>query len=379
MKKQPFPPTVARAVASLFFALSAALLTAADWPQYRGGPELRGVAAGKLADRLDLLWSFKTGGPVKSSAAIVGGNVFVGSDDGFLYSLALATGKTNWAFKTGGNVESSPLVHEGHVFFGSDEPMFYALDAKSGKQVWKFPVGDKMPGAPNLVRAPNGKDWNVVFGNHDAKLYCLDAATGKSNWVYETGNGINGTPAVFAGQTALGGCDALLHIVALTNGSKVKELEVGAPVLGSVAVADWRVYGGHFENQVFCVDVAKGTNLWSYRDRAFAYVSSPAVLGDRLVIGGRDKRVHCLRTKDGEAIWTFGTRGKVDSSPVICDGKVVVGSEDGRLYLLALADGKELWSYEIGQGLAASPAVSDGKVVIGSEDGSVYCFGVKGK
>ncbi|MEQ2009531.1 MAG: PQQ-binding-like beta-propeller repeat protein, partial [Limisphaerales bacterium] len=127
-------------------------VSSADWPQFRGGPELRGVAAGKLADKLDLLWSFKTGGPVKSSAAIVGGNVFVGSDDGFLYSLSLATGKTNWAFKTGGNVESSPLVHEGRVFFGSDEAMFYALDAKSGKQVWKFPIGDKMPGAPNLVR-----------------------------------------------------------------------------------------------------------------------------------------------------------------------------------------------------------------------------------
>ena len=121
------------------------------------------------------------------------------------------------------------------------------------------------------------------------------------------------------------------------------------------------------------------TNLWSYRDRAFAYVSSPAVLGDRVLIGGRDKRLHCLRTKDGEALWTFGTRGKVDSSPVICDGKVVVGSEDGRLYLVSLADGKELWSYEIGQGLTASPAVADGKVVIGSEDGSVYCFGVKAK
>ena len=80
-------------------------LAAVDWPQYRGGPELRGVAEGKLAAKLDLLWSFKTGG----------------------------------------SVESSPLVHEGRVLFGSDEPMFYALDAKTGKQVWKFPIGDKMP------------------------------------------------------------------------------------------------------------------------------------------------------------------------------------------------------------------------------------------
>ncbi len=203
----------------LAFTTAANTTRAADWPMFRGSPNLQGIADGKLPAQLDLLWSCKTGGPVKSSAAIVGGSVFVGSDDGFLYSLALATGKTNWAFKTGGCVESSPLVHEGRVLFGSDEPMFYALDAKTGKEVWKFPIGDKMPGSPNLVRAPNGKDWNVVFGSHDARLYCLDAATGKSNWVYETGSGINGTPAVFAGKTALGGCDAMLHIVALTNGT----------------------------------------------------------------------------------------------------------------------------------------------------------------
>ena len=66
----------------------------------------------------------------------------------------------------------------------------------------------------------------------------------------------------------------------------------GALLVGPLAVADGRVFGGHFENQVFCVDLAKGTNLWSYRDRAFAYVSSPAVLGDRLVIGGTETWVN---------------------------------------------------------------------------------------
>jgi len=37
-----------------------------DWPMFRGGPALAGVAAGSLPERLELLWTFKTGGPVKS-------------------------------------------------------------------------------------------------------------------------------------------------------------------------------------------------------------------------------------------------------------------------------------------------------------------------
>jgi outer membrane protein assembly factor BamB len=97
------------------------------------------------------------------------------------------------------------------------------------------------------------------------------------------------------------------------------------------------------------------------------------------VFGGRDKILHCVSRKDGKSLWSFATKGKVDSSPVICGDKVIVGSDDGRLYLVALdsptPNGKELWKYEIGQPIGSSPAVAQGKVVIGCDDGNVYCFG----
>ena len=99
---------------------------------------------------------------------------------------------------------------------------------------------------------------------------------------------------------------------------------------------------------------------------------------DRVLFGGRDKKLHCVNRADGKPIWSFATRGKVDSSPVVCGDKVVFGSDDGRLYLVSLADGKELWSHEIGQAIESSPAVADGKIVIGCDDGTVYCFGTKG-
>jgi outer membrane protein assembly factor BamB len=76
-------------------------------------------------------------------------------------------------------------------------------------------------------------------------------------------------------------------------------------------------------------------------------------------------------------LWTFPTRGRVDSSPVVVGDKVLVGSDDGHIYMVSLDKGKELWSYEIGQSVGSSPAVADGKVVIGSDDGSVYAFGAK--
>jgi len=65
----------------------------------------------------------------------------------------------------------------------------------------------------------------------------------------------------------------------------------------------------------------------------------------------------------------------VDSSPAVCGDKVVVGSNDGRLYVVSLEDGKEVWSFDLGQAIESSPAVANGRVVIGCNDGCVYCFG----
>src|SRR6185436_4468701 len=208
----------------LLFGTCAAL--ASDWPMFRGSPALIGVTDGVLPPKPGLLWSAKTGGPVKSSPAIVGGTVFIGSHDSNVVALALADGKKLWSFQAGDPIESSPLVIEGKVFIGANDGVLYALDAQSGKLVWKYQTGEKILGGPNYFR--DGNSLRIIVGSYDYKLHCVDAATGKSNWVYETGNYINGSPAIFDGKTVFGGCDAILHVITLKDGTKVSEIDGGA-------------------------------------------------------------------------------------------------------------------------------------------------------
>src|SRR5688572_95474 len=361
-----------------------------SWPMFRGNPGLTGISPAKLPNTLSLLWTYKTGGPVKSSAAIAQGKAFIGSDDKQIHCIDLKTGKAVWTFATQGEIESSPLVLDGFtskdagkqntgsiVYVGSSDGHLYALGADDGKLLWKFQTEDKILGGPNWVTAPDGKSRWVLAGSYDYRLYCFDALTGKTNWTYETGNYINGTPAVADGKTVFGGCDALLHVINLKDGTKIKEVDAGAYIAGSGAFEANRFYVGHYENEFLCADLESGQMKWKFKDRAFPYFSSPALTKDRVVFGGRDKRLHCVRKDNGEEIWSFNTRGKVDSSPVVAGDKVVVGSEDGNLYMVNMADGNEVWSYEIGQPITSSPAVIDGLVVIGSEDGNVYAFGTK--
>ena len=60
------------------------------WPMFRGGQSLLGTAPDWLADGLEVVWKFKTGGAVKSSPAVEGGLVYVGSDDANMYAIDLA-------------------------------------------------------------------------------------------------------------------------------------------------------------------------------------------------------------------------------------------------------------------------------------------------
>jgi outer membrane protein assembly factor BamB len=345
---------------------------------HRGGPELRGIAQMPAPAKAELLWQFKGDKPVKGAAAIAGGRVFFGDDGGKVHALDAATGKEQWAFKTAGGIEATPLVLDGTVFIGSSDAFLYALDAATGALKWKYETGDKILGGANHAKSPDGKSVWILIGSYDANLHCVDASTGKAVWKHATDNYINGTPALTpGGEIIFGGCDSFIHVLQLADGKELRQIESTAYIASSVATADGLGYVGNYGNIVLAFDPKGGEVKWKYRDRNFPYFSSAAVTADRVILGGRDKRLHCIDRASGKGVWTFQTRGEVESSPVVCGDAIIVGSADGRLYCVALADGKERWAYEIGAPVTASPAVADGRIVVGAEDGSVYCFGVK--
>jgi outer membrane protein assembly factor BamB len=348
-----------------------------DWPMFRGGPNLRGVAPGTLADSLTLLWKFKTEDQIKSSAAVSGGRVFIGSSDKNVYALDLQTGNKLWSYKVGDSVEAAPCVLDGRVFVGSGDNWLYALDAGTGELVWKYETEGQILGAANWTRSPDGQGTWILVGSYDNKLHCVDASSGKQVWAYETGNYVNGSPAVDDGRCAFGGCDAIIHVVSLADGSKLSEIDSGSYIAASAAFVEGEIYVGNYENVFLKVDAKAGRIVWKYEQSDAPFFSSPAVGSESVVFGGRDNHVHCVRRDDGRQVWTFKTLGEVNSSPAICGDKVVVGSDDGRLYMLRLADGKHLWSYEIGQPITSSPSAAGGLVVVGCDDGYVYAFGPK--
>ncbi len=376
---KPFPFGVCTSsfvsVLFLFLGLLSSSSTAqkqADWPMFRGSPSLTGVGDVELPANLRLRWTFQAKDSIESSAAIFSGVVYFGSMDGSLYAVDLATGKQRWRYATSGPVqESSPCVHNGLVYIGDLNGILHAVDALSGKARWTFKAASEIKSSPNVFHA------RVYFGSYDQNLYCLSAQTGALIWKYTTEGPVHCTPAIDKTHVYISGCDEMFRAISLVSGKQAYAMQLGAYTGASAALRDGRAYVGTFGNEVLGIDLLRRRTEWTYvhPTRSFPFYSSAAVTEDRVVLGGRDKLVHCLERSTGKELWTFTTKARVESSPLVLGNRVITGSNDGVLYELDLASGKKVWEFTAGAPLSASPAASRRALVIGSQDGILYCFG----
>jgi outer membrane protein assembly factor BamB len=342
-----------------------------NWSQFRGNHSLTGVSQSNVPASLKQLWTYEAGESIESSAAIVGGTVFVGSQKGELTALSLENGSVYWKFATGSPIgESSPAYSDGVVYIGDLGGWLNALSATDGKKLWAFKTNGEIKSSPVVVGD------RVLIGSYDEHLYCLSARTGALVWKFKTNGPVHSTPGISDGVAFIAGCDEMFRGIRIADGKQMFSVSSGAYTGASPALRTGLAVYGTFDNEVLGVSLAQKQIAWHYEhpERKFPFYSSAAVTATRVVIGGRDKMVHGL-TLAGKGVWTFATRARVESSPAIASGRVFVGSNDGRFYVLSLDDGAKLWEFDAGAPLSASPAIANGRIVIGSQDGRLYCFG----
>ena len=108
------------------------------------------------------------------------------------------------------------------------------------------------------------------------------------------------------------------------------------------------------------------TRLWSFATRGWMD-TAPAVVDSVVYVGSADGMVYALDAADGSERWSFATGDAVKSTPTVADGNVYVGSNDNHIYALDAATGAELWNHDTGTPVQRSPAVADGLVYVGSQ------------
>lgn len=351
------------------------MLAPADrWTQFRGTTAMSGNTPVRLPAKLELLWRYDTRDSIEATAAIADGVIYIPTMDGRLLALGLRDGKEKWVYQNADKdgSKSSPCLANDMIVYGDMIGVIRAIHRETGMLAWSHDTGAEIVASPSFVGG------RVLIGSYDESLYCFEPAKGKVLWSFRTRGPVHCSPTLVGDQIVVAGCDGVLRLID-QQGVETKSLEMGGNQSSTPAAWGHKLYFGTMEHHVVCIDSRTMNKEWTYehRTRHFAYVSSPALTSDLVIIGGRDKMAHGLEIATGKERWTFATKGKIDGSPVVAGDRVYFGSADANLYGLESATGKKVWEFRVSGGVLASPAIADGCLVIGDDAGMIYCFGQK--
>jgi outer membrane protein assembly factor BamB len=135
----------------------------------------------KLSSRM--VWRTYTGGQIQSKPSRGASQLFVGSYEGWLYSMDLAQGGINWKIRLGGGVQggttvatvakqSLPVMYQGSisssattelVLVGTLDGYFYAFHGETGQQVWKVKLARGGIFAPVSCAATLSRNQKIAY------------------------------------------------------------------------------------------------------------------------------------------------------------------------------------------------------------------------
>jgi outer membrane protein assembly factor BamB len=367
-----------------------------EWAMF-GYDNVRSSSAGNnnVLPEGKLKWEFTAGDEIHSSAAIVDGTVYFGSQDSNMYSLDAETGEEIWAFKTGSRIYSSPAVVEGILYFGSNDGNFYAVDAENGAKLWNFKTPYPVRSSPTIT------DGKVYFGADDYFIYALDYKTGEEIWRFDTNSPAGNSPVIENGVLYYGAGGGYSYALNAENGHRRLKYRTIYAVYASPAVYDGIVYFATTNGVVNAVDGMARSWLWEHDIRPFwaqlwaminwlpeppeqsgflwmkslhkPNTTTPLIDGDVMYLGV-DTSIVALNTDTQQIVWEYTTGATVRSSPAKAGSVIYIGSGDGNLYALDAATGELRWQFETGGAITASPVVVDGIIYIGSTDGKFYAI-----
>jgi outer membrane protein assembly factor BamB len=247
------------------------------WDYYTSSPTVLGetVVIGGQDGRvyaLDLTtgkvrWSAQTGARVRATPAIANGTVVVGSFDGRVYAYDLTTGASRWVFHTIGDtidasksgfdrrsVQSSAAIANGLAFVGSRDGGIYGIDLATGVGRWRATHRGSW-----VLDSPAAVDGVVYDGSSDGLfVQAVDATTGHELWRQGTDGNVIASPLrigdalVIATMLKKGGTGELLVLDAHSGAIRWR-LRLDDQALASPVAADSVLYVGTEAGSVLAI------------------------------------------------------------------------------------------------------------------------------
>jgi outer membrane protein assembly factor BamB len=229
-------------------------------------------------------------------------------------------------------------------------------------------------------------DWSCFRGDSPNTAY-RPSSVGIPDellWKYDAKKPLKSTPIIIRNIVIIGSLDRRVHFLDASSGKELGTQKVTSSVSASTCGEEDRVYFGleTGKETFFALNFQTGEVLWKWRLGDLS--SSPALCGDKILVGSSEGTLWALNKLSGEEVWTFKTAygiytpaWVVSSLTASEEGMLCFGSEDGYLYALDADSGKTKWRYKAGGGIYSAPAVTNKMVFFGSVDGNLYALNLE--
>lgn len=372
-------------------ALSIPFPALALWEQYGGGAERNHSTANLNALALYRRWRTVLPGPVHSPAAISGGTVYVGCDDGRLYALDFRTGEERWVYapENGARIRSGPALSVGLVVAAAADGVVYAVDAASGTEKWRLRAGLSVTSSIAI------SGDRVIVAAYEGRVCSVSLSSGAVQWDYVIpGDFVSGSPVVGGGMVFVSGLGtgqgggAVYALDEVTGALRWK-----TPLPGwlgnTMALSGDRLAvaaSGFKTGGLYLLDANDGAILWGPVRGPNNYWSAPAASADT-VYAGNTGWLYAVDIQTGSLKWTWkgpsvtrkvGTRTSrfeaLIRTPVVSGDRVyaaayyeVPGPDE--IYVISAASGETLWENPIPWRVSSDMAGEDGNLFLGGASG----------
>lgn len=351
------------------------------WPMFRHDATLSGYST-SLAPVSDLMpWSPRQIGSDVSgemymypSPCVVGDTVFMASFNstslkGAVYAF-YTNGTLRWSNTTlPDSIHSSPAFVDGFVYVGCDNGYVYSFSATNGGPVKALNVSSPYYG---VLSSPTVSGNKIFVGSESGYVYSIDLGTGSKVTSDYLGGYIYSSPSIANNAVFVGSTNGKIYALNEANLKIINQSQTGGSIVSSPTVANNAVFIGS-NNGVYAFDAGTLNQKWSFPTDD-AVDSSPAFFNDTLYVGSRDGNLYAINATTHVELWRSNVGAVGWSSPAVADGKVFIGAQNKICALSIAQNGSEVWSCQTGGPVESSPAVFNDTLYVGSQDGYLYAF-----
>lgn len=234
------------------------------------------------------IWKFEIPGDVFSSPCLVDGNmIIVGSISNAVFALQGNSGDLLWKFETGGQVWSSPSYNGNNLFIGSDDGFLYCLDMDA-KLLWKTKLNGKIRSSSPCLSF--GERNPLIFiGSHSGGMYCLSQTTGEIIWSKQINQPVMASPGILKDKAFFASSNSKIYCFQKNNGSKIWDFETGDKIWSSPSISEYDnvLFFGSLDAHIYGINIDTGKQTWKFPTMSMID-SSAAIANNMLFMASRD-------------------------------------------------------------------------------------------